>query len=132
MDPRSVVRGRAREASRSGGLRRIFQPLGASLTAILGINAYHGDSAACLLVDGRIVAAAEEERFNRIKHWAGFPREAITYCLQESGLAVKDLDHVAVNRNPRASVLHKLLYVARRSEERRVGKECKHRRQRCQ
>src|SRR5438034_7051078 len=111
MDPRSVVRGRAREASRSGGLRRIFQPLGASLTAILGINAYHGDSAACLLVDGRVLAAAEEERFNRIKHWAGFPKQAIEYCLREGGLEASKLDHIALNRNPRASLLHKALFT---------------------
>ena len=114
MDPRSVVRGRAREASRSGGLRRIFQPLGASLTAILGINAYHGDSAACLLVDGRVVAAAEEERFNRVKHWAGFPRQAIEYCLSEGSVKASQLTHVAINRNPRASLLHKALFTLRR------------------
>ena len=52
---------------------------------ILGLNAYHGDASACLLRDGEIVAAAEEERFRRIKHWAGFPSEAIRYCLQEAG-----------------------------------------------
>ena len=55
---------------------------------ILGINAYHGDSAACLLMDGELVAAAEEERFRRIKHWAGFPTEAIRYCLSEVGIGI--------------------------------------------
>ena len=49
---------------------------------ILGINAYHGDSSACLLKDGNLVVAVEEERFNRIKHWAGFPAEAIKFCLK--------------------------------------------------
>jgi carbamoyltransferase len=53
-------------------------------SAILGLNAYHGDSAACLFVDGKLVAAAEEERFRRIKHWAGLPTEAIDYCLREN------------------------------------------------
>ena len=48
---------------------------------ILGLNAYHGDSSACILKDGKIIAAAEEERFRRIKHWAGFPSEAIRWCL---------------------------------------------------
>ena len=55
------------------------------MTCILGLNAFHGDSSACLVVDGHLVAAAEEERFRRVKHWAGFPSEAIRYCLQEGG-----------------------------------------------
>ena len=44
---------------------------------ILGLNSFHGDSSACLITDGRIVAAAEEERFTRVKHWAGFPARSI-------------------------------------------------------
>ena len=48
---------------------------------ILGINAFHGDSSACLLKNGVLIAAAEEERFRRIKHWAGFPSESIQWCL---------------------------------------------------
>ena len=51
---------------------------------ILGLNAYHGDSSACIVVDGKLIAAVEEERFRRIKHWAGFPTEAIKYCLDEA------------------------------------------------
>jgi carbamoyltransferase len=50
------------------------------MSIILGVNAYHGDSWACLVVDGKLVAAVEEERFRRIKHWAGFPSESIRYC----------------------------------------------------
>ena len=80
---------------------------------ILGLNAYHGDSAACLLVDGEVVAAAEEERFNRVKHWSGFPKRATAYCLQEVGITAAELDHVTVNRDPRAALVHKALYVAR-------------------
>ena len=57
---------------------------------ILGLNAYHGDSAACLIVDGKLVAAAEEERFRRIKHWAGLPTNAIDYCLREGGISLRD------------------------------------------
>ena len=53
---------------------------------ILGINAYHGDAAAVLVRDGHLVAAVEEERFRRIKHWAGFPREAIRNCLEMGGV----------------------------------------------
>jgi len=78
---------------------------------ILGINAYHGDASACLLVDGRIVAAAEEERFRRIKHWAGFPSEAIQYCLDEGKIGLSDVDHIAVNSDPRANILKRVGYV---------------------
>ncbi len=78
---------------------------------ILGINAYHGDSAACLVIDGRLVAAVEEERFRRIKHWAGFPAEAVRYCLRGSGLSPSDLDHVAINRDPSANLMKKALFA---------------------
>jgi carbamoyltransferase len=81
------------------------------MTSILGINAYHGDSSASLVVDGRLVAAAEEERFRRIKHWAGFPTEAIKYCLEAGGLGLGDVDHVAVNRDPRANWGPRLRFV---------------------
>lgn len=53
---------------------------------ILGINAYHGDVSAVLLREGQLVAAIEEERFRRVKHWAGFPREAIRACLDMAGV----------------------------------------------
>jgi len=78
---------------------------------ILGLNAYHGDSSACLVRDGKIVAAAEEERFRRIKHWAGFPSEAIQYCLMEAGITVSDISIVAVNSDPSASLLRKIAFV---------------------
>ena len=79
---------------------------------ILGINAYHGDVSAVLLRDGHIVAAVEEERFRRIKHVAGFPREAIRACLVMGGITGKDLDHVAVSRDPRAHFARKAWYAA--------------------
>jgi carbamoyltransferase len=79
-------------------------------TFILGINCFHADAAACLVRDGEVVAAAEEERFRRIKHWAGFPTEAIRYCLDETGISVHDLDHVAVNRDPKANLFRKALF----------------------
>ena len=66
---------------------------------ILGINAFHGDSSACVIKDGNIVAAAEEERFRRIKHWAGFPSESIRYCLQEANIELCELHHVAINQD---------------------------------
>ena len=74
------------------------------MTAILGLNAYHGDAAAALVVDGELVAAAEEERFNRVKHVAGFPSLAAAWCLSEAGLKPGDLDHVAIGRDPRANI----------------------------
>jgi carbamoyltransferase len=73
------------------------------MTAILGLNAYHGDAAAALVVDGELVAAAEEERFNRIKHVAGFPSLAAAWCLAEAGMKPAQLDHIAIGRDPRAN-----------------------------
>ncbi len=78
---------------------------------VLGINAYHGDSSACLLKDGRLVAAAEEERFRRIKHWAGFPSEAVRYCLAEVGASLADVAHVAVNSDPQAHLWRKAWFA---------------------
>ena len=80
---------------------------------ILGINAYHADSAACLVADGALIAAAEEERFRRIKHWAGFPVEAIRYCLAEAGVGLGEIDHIGVNRDPRARLLKKIAFGLR-------------------
>ena len=79
------------------------------MSAILGLNAYHGDAAAALVVDGRLVAAAEEERFNRVKHAAGFPAQAAAWCLAEAGIAPADLEHVAIGRDPRANLARKLV-----------------------
>src|SRR5262245_59699814 len=78
---------------------------------IRGINAFHGDSAAAILRDDALVAAAEEERFRRIKHWAGFPSQAIAYCLREAGVTLADVAHVAVNQDNRANLLRKLVYM---------------------
>jgi carbamoyltransferase len=78
---------------------------------ILGLNCFHGDSSAALVRDGALVAAAEEERFRRIKHWAGFPAQAIAYCLAEAGISLADVDHVAVNQDSRANLVGKLRYV---------------------
>jgi len=80
---------------------------------ILGINAYHGNASAAIVCDGRLVAAVEEERFNRVKYAAGFPAQAIRYCLQEAGLELRDIDHVAVPRNPYARLGTKLFYAIR-------------------
>src|SRR3989454_4313656 len=78
---------------------------------ILGLNAYHADAAACLVIDGQLVAAAEEERFSRTKHWAGLPTEAVRACLKQAGVSVPAIDHIAINRNPGANLLKKALYA---------------------
>jgi carbamoyltransferase len=70
------------------------------LTAILGISAYYHDSAAAVVVDGEIVAAAQEERFTRVKHDAGFPAHAIAYCLGEAGIRPEQLDYVGFYDKP--------------------------------
>ena len=70
------------------------------MTDILGISAYYHDSAACLVRDGEIIAAAQEERFTRKKHDAGFPTQAVRYCLREGGIGVKDLRYIAFYDKP--------------------------------
>ncbi|PYU31023.1 MAG: carbamoyltransferase [Acidobacteria bacterium] len=80
---------------------------------ILGINAYHGNASAAIVCDGRLVAAVEEERFNRVKYAAGFPAAAIRYCLAEAGITLDDVDHIAIPRNPWARLGTKLLYAVR-------------------
>ena len=61
---------------------------------IIGINAFHADSAACLVINGQLITAVEEERFNRIKHWAGFPIESIKYCLKSANLKISDIEKI--------------------------------------
>ncbi len=78
---------------------------------ILGLNAYHPDSSACILKDGQLIAAAEEERFLRIKHWAGFPAESIRYCLKKADIGLMDLDYITLNRNPRANFHKKIAFT---------------------
>ncbi len=81
---------------------------------ILGINAFHGDVSAVLLRDGELVAAVEEERFRRVKHFAGFPVESIRSVLAAGGIGGRDVAHVAVSRDPRAHLLRKAVHALRR------------------
>lgn len=78
---------------------------------ILGINAYHADSSAAIFIDGKMVAATEEERFRRIKHWAGFPSKAVGFCLKEAGIELKQVDYITIGRDPRAKFSRKLLFL---------------------
>ncbi|MEO8824090.1 MAG: carbamoyltransferase C-terminal domain-containing protein [Ginsengibacter sp.] len=80
---------------------------------ILGINAYHADSSAAIFVDGKLVAAIEEERFRRIKHWAGFPSESILFCIKEVGITFDQVDYFAIGRDPKAKFFRKLLYLSK-------------------
>jgi len=94
---------------------------------ILGINAYHGDASAAIVCDGQVVAAAEEERFARIKHVAGFPAQAIRYCLKAAGIKPYEIDHVAVARDPWARLLKKAWYAVQmpRLARDRLGAQAK-------
>jgi carbamoyltransferase len=80
---------------------------------ILGINAYHANAAAAIVVDGRLVAAVEEERLNRVKYAAGLPVRAIQFCLDEVGAKLTDVDHIAIPRDPWARLGTKLRYAIR-------------------
>jgi carbamoyltransferase len=78
---------------------------------VLGLNAYHGDVSAVLLKDGQLLTALEEERFRRIKHWAGFPTLSIQRCLEMAGISGSDIDHIAISRDPKANLIRKALFT---------------------
>lgn len=78
---------------------------------ILGLNAYHADSSAAIFKDGEMIAATEEERFRRVKHWAGFPSMAVEFCLKEAGITLNQLDHIAIGRDPKAKMDRKILFL---------------------
>ena len=78
---------------------------------ILGINAYHADSSAAIFKDGIMIAATEEERFRRVKHWAGFPSDAIKFCLNEAGVTIDQIDHIAIGRDPKAKFWKKVMFA---------------------
>ena len=80
-------------------------------TIILGMNAYHGDASAAIVKDGQLVAAVEEERFNRIKHWAGFPTRSIQFCLETAGVSIKDVDHITFSSDVKANLAKRVGFV---------------------
>jgi carbamoyltransferase len=77
---------------------------------VIGLNAFHADSSAALIVDGQLVVAAEEERFRRVKHWAGFPSQAIQFCLDEAGVQLRDVHAIALNTDPAAAKAKRFWY----------------------
>lgn len=79
-------------------------------TIILGLNAYHGDSSACLLKNGEVLCAFEEERFTRYKHWAGFPYYSIKNCLDEVGLDISEIDYITISRDPKYNFGKKVIF----------------------
>lgn len=98
---------------------------------ILGINAYHGDSSAALVSDGKLLAAAEEERFRRIKHWAGLPTEAVRYCLDSAGISLADVDIIAVNQDSKAHLWKKIAFtLAKRPDIKMVLDRIRNKRER--
>ena len=78
---------------------------------ILGINAFHADSAACIIIDGKIICAIEEERLTRVKHWAGFPESSISACLKIANMKIDELDYIAVNRDPNTHIFKKITFA---------------------
>ncbi len=77
---------------------------------ILGLNAHHADASASLLIDGKLIAAVEEERFTRVKHYSGFPIHAVEFCLHEAGITLNDIDHLAIGRDPLAKLGNKIAF----------------------
>src|SRR6266481_9386015 len=80
---------------------------------ILGINAYHANASAAIVADGSLLAAVEEERLNRVKYAAGLPALSIQYCLDQAGVKLTEVDHIAIPRDPRARLATKLRFAMR-------------------
>ncbi|PCE62596.1 carbamoyltransferase family protein [Sediminicola luteus] len=78
---------------------------------ILGLNTHHADSSAAIFVNGELIAATEEERFTRVKHWAGFPKQAIQFCLDEAGVTLEEVHHITIGRDAKAKMGKKVLFA---------------------
>ena len=80
---------------------------------ILGLNVFHADTSACLVKDGKLIAAVEEERFTRIKHFTGFPKNSINFCLKEGRVKLEDIDYICVNYNTNYNFKEKIIFSLR-------------------
>jgi carbamoyltransferase len=101
------------------------------MTLILGINAFHADASAAIIHDGQILGAVEEERFRRVKHWAGFPSMSIKWCIDQAGVGIDEVDHISINTQPGSHRLRRLLYVLQtRPDPRFLLKRFKNKRER--
>ena len=78
---------------------------------ILGLNFFHADTSAVLIKDNEIIAAVEEERFSRIKHFSGFPVQSINYCLDQANIKINEVDIVSVNSNPYYNLDKKIIFA---------------------
>ena len=81
------------------------------MTITIGLNFNHADSSACIFVDNELKSAIEEERINRIKHWAGIPIESIKFCLKQNNLKFSDIENITINTNPRSNLYAKINFV---------------------
>lgn len=103
-----------KSSSRPAGSQEIAIPAGKAFKKdryILGINAFHADASAAILRNGELLAAIEEERFRRVKHWAGFPSLAIQFCLSQAGISIGEVDHIAFGRDPKAKWAQKAKFA---------------------
>ncbi len=80
---------------------------------ILGLNPNHADSSACIIHENKLQSAIEEERLNRVKHWAGVPNESIKFCLEQSNLKLGDITHVSINTSPKSNLKEKVFFFLR-------------------
>ena len=78
---------------------------------ILGLNVNHGDSSAAIIINGKITSFIEEERINRIKHWAGIPLLSIKWCLKNSKVKFNDIDIICINNDPKSNFINKIIFV---------------------
>ena len=78
---------------------------------ILGVNAFHADASAVLLENGNVIAGIEEEKFTRLKHWSGFPKQSIKWCLQNANINFSDISHIGINTNPKSQYFRKIKYL---------------------
>ena len=81
------------------------------MTYILGLNLFHADSSACIFKNNRLICAVEEERFTRIKHFAGVPIKSIEHCLDLAGIKLQDLTSIVVNQNSKSNLFKKILFL---------------------
>ena len=77
------------------------------MSIVLGLNCNHADSSACIIKDGELLFAIEEERLNRVKHWAGLPTGSIKNCLDNLNLKISDITDITINTNPKSNILKK-------------------------
>jgi carbamoyltransferase len=80
------------------------------MSIVLGLNINHADSSACIIKDGQLLFAIEEERINRVKHWAGLPIESIKFCLKYTGISTNEITDISINSNPLSNIIPKAFF----------------------